>query len=286
MKQLLIVKSGTTLNSGVTTGKDLSGLKDGAITFFNLDDNSLLSATPTKKFGIALGRPNNQLPFIIPEVDFSTLKVVKAEYTSGSKFTASVTIPTTVVDKEYTIIMVKKGTVPNERNLWSATHLAKGTSATDTAAALAKALNDMKETTNVNVNNTGATISFTGTKENEDWEIKGADGLFGTTVTVNSTTKPIGNKSYVEDLASRCAAGKGFTETMLYGQTTIPGYPETVENIKYNIYTLRFAVGRESGKTVDERVYQVVHIAVPKPDSGNDIVDPILGSGPTVAVED
>lgn len=286
MKQILIVKSGTTLNSGVTTGNDLSGLKDGAITFFNLDDNSLLAATPTKKFGIALGRPNGQLPFIIPEVDFSTLKVTKAVYAAGNKFKGEFTMPTTVAGKEYTIRMFKKGTVPHERNAFTIGIVAKDTSAANAATAMAKAINE-RVSDIFNVKATVATAKVTIDALDElDWNIVGVDELANTSITLTPFNKAIGDKAYVEDLASRCAAGKGFRDTLPYGHTTMPGYPEPVEDIQYNLYTLRFAVGREAGKTRDERVYQVVHIAVPKPGSGDDIVNAILGNGPAIAVED
>lgn len=46
-----------------------------------------------------------------------------------------------------------------------------------------------------------------------------------------------------------------------------PYYPETVAEDKYNLVHLRFAVGRDSAKQRDERVWQEVYIAVPQTDS-------------------
>ena len=69
--------------------------------------------------------------------------------------------------------------------------------------------------------------------------------------------------AYIKDLASQCAAGKGFDYVEGDGKEIYPGYPEALDGTTYNIYTLRFQVGRKSAKTRDEKVWQLVHIAVP-----------------------
>ena len=98
------------------------------------------------------------------------------------------------------------------------------------------------------------------------------DELSGTTFSTNTAAEPtIGDKAYIQDLASQCAAGKGFTDTHNNGDGIYPGYPEAVQDLiptttagaaGYIVYTLRFKVGRDSAKTRDERVAQLVHIAV------------------------
>ena len=129
------------------------------------------------------------------------------------------------------------------------------------------------------VSGTSAQVTITGLNKGEGWTLKAADALYGTSITTTAATPAIGDKAYVEDLASRCAAGKGFTDVYADGDSIYPGYPEAVENTTYNIYTLRFAVGRDSAKTRDERVSQIVHIAVPVGATSASTIDTVLGFG-------
>lgn len=117
----------------------------------------------------------------------------------------------------------------------------------------------------------------------QDWELKGLDLLSAVTVTQTGASKPIGDAEYIKDLAIQCAGDKGYFYTHAEGREYIPGFPEDVESFTlnasgssigdslnrkysttgYSIYTLRFQVGRNSAKTRDEKVWQLVHIAVP-----------------------
>ena len=175
MKQLLIVTQNTyakTATGTLSDVKDLSLLSPGAIAFFLNGSNSLLSSAATDNFGIALGQANGQT-FVIPEVDFHTLKVTRSNYNStimnGTNFTVTVTIPTiasTDLGKTFTIVLVKKGAVPHERNTWTATETIFDTT-TQTASVLATKLGDyfkrMAETgsLNVTVSVSGAAITIT-----------------------------------------------------------------------------------------------------------------------------
>lgn len=266
MKQLLIVNSAKALNAGATYATDLSGLEAGAIAFFELGESALLVAAPTKNFGIALGGGADKMPFIIPEVDLATLTVNKAEPQVGKAFKRKFTMPTPVVGKDYTVVLVKKATVPHERNTWTCTVTAASTTAATEAAKFKKVIEDkLGDVFTVTVS--GADVTIAGKKVGDAWEAKFADELTGrswagSTDYVDAEPN-IGDKPYIQDLASRCAAGKGFTDTHEFGPSVYPGYPEAVENTSYNVYTLRFKVGRAASKTRDERVAQLVHIAVP-----------------------
>ena len=269
MKQLLIVKSGLALNakadnSGTTPSpKDLSNLAYGALSCYQLDTLTALAAEPTGNFAIALGRKSGPA-FLIPEVDLNTLKATKALPSAGTAFSATFTFPTAVVGKDYTVILVKRGTVPHERNTWSFTYTATAT----TASVGANAIKTMIEASlgdKFTVSVSTAAVTITAKTVGEQWGIQFGDTLYGTTTSsLTEASDAIGNEAYIEKLASMCAAGKGFTDTYANGATTLPGYPEEVENVYYVVYTLRFAVGRDSAKTRDERVSQVVHIAVPR----------------------
>lgn len=281
MKQLLIVKKGTTLNAGISDNKNLSSLSAGAIAFLELDGTGVLNSAPKHNFAIALGRANSPA-FVIPEVDIDTLHISKSMPSLGTKFTASITIPTVAPGKTYTLVLIKNGTVPHERNTWTATEtIAAGdttTAASDIAAKLRAYFASMANSGSLEVvvSGTSATVTITGKNYGEGWTLKAADDLSGTSITATPADPTIGDAAYIQELASKCAAGKGFTDTYRDGDTLYPGYPEAVENLTpntsgtdgvstegYAVFTLRFAVGRASAKTRDERVNQVVHIAVP-----------------------
>lgn len=265
MKQLLIVNSGKALNATGATPYDLSGLEEGAITFFELGGSTALAAAPTKNFGIALGRANGQMPFVIPEVDLRTLTVTKATPSSAVAMKRTFTVPTVAAGKTLGVMLVKREVVRHERNTWTATVVGTGTPATD-ATNIKNAIDAKNLPFTVTV--ASAKVTITANNAGEQWEVVLTDALMGTAFSTTSgeTADPVkafGDMVYIQDLASRCAAGKGFSDTYRDGDTTIPGYPEKVENTTYNVYTLRFQVGRDGAKTRDEKVWQLVHIAVP-----------------------
>ena len=290
MKQLLIV-SNTTLNGGATAPKDLSSMAKGAIGFYHLDnDTAWLSTAATKNFAIALGGGTKSNAFVIPEVDFNSLTLQKSTNQAASTFTAKVTISSVTAGKEYTIIIVKKGVVFHERNTWTATSYAKSTTVADVAADLVKQINASKETSGMTASNSGGVITLTAAQPGVDFEIVCADELTGVKPTaVTNGVAAILDKAYIEDLASRCAASKGFNYTAEDAHEMYPGYPETVADTTYTLYTLRFKVGRSAAKQRDEQVYQIVHIAVPSTaEALLGSIDTILGVGTTPApsVED
>lgn len=277
MKQLLIVNSGKALNATGATPKDLSKLDAGAITFFELGEDTALSVAPTKNFGIALGRPNGQLPFVIPEVDLSTLSVTKATPMAGTKFKVVVTMPATVIGKEYTLRFFKKGAQPHERNSWTVGIVAKTTTPATEAASMAKLLKEkVSNDFNFNVTVSGAVITVESANYGDAWTVMAVDTLPTSAITVTDMVPVTGDKTYIEDLASRCAAGKGFRDTDYQGREYLPGYPETVEDTTYNIYSLRFQVGRAAAKTRDDKVWQIVHIAVPVSATAASAINTIL----------
>ena len=271
MKQLLIVKSSTALNGGAAAPKDLSGMAEGSIGFFALNDyTAWLSAAPTTNFGIALGGGSKKPAFVIPEVDVNTLQVTKSAYAAGTGYAASITIPSGTAGKNYTLVLVKLGTgINGERNKWTqSVHVPVGQ--TMTAADMAKKLRDGFQamvdsgSIDVTIGGTGAAVTVTG-NVGDGWKLVASDDLYGTAVTETAKgVKTVGDKAFVEDLARQCAAGKGFTNTDLESQHIYPGFPEVVEDVHYTIFTLRFATGRVAGKQTDERVWQYVHIAVPE----------------------
>lgn len=295
MKQLLIVNSGKALNATGATPYDLSGLEAGAITFFELGGSSALSAAPTKNFGIALGRPNGQRAFVIPEVDINTLIITKALPLLGKSFKRKFTFPTPVKGTEYTILFIKKGVTFHQRNTWHCSVVATSTTAATEAGKL-KTVIEEKLGDHFTVSLSTADLTITGKDTTEQWEAKLLDGLEGVSFAGSTdyvdAVPTVGDKAYIENLASQCAAGKGFEHTAAEGREFIPGYPEAVEDLVVNasgdngastagyaVYTLRFQVGRDSAKTRDEKVWQLVHIAVPVTNSSYSTIDDILPVG-------
>lgn len=304
MKQLLIVSNAAyaaKLPSGtLANARDLSTLAPGAIAIFDLVNSAVSATPPAGNFGIALGRPNGQTPFVIPEVDFKSLSTVKSTPVAASTFSADILLPapedvvtlvnpTSLVHSpiaEYGITFVKKGTVPHERNTWHV-NVATQTESQGTLTDLfVSAINaKSSEQFPFRAVKTDMNLVVTCLNAGEDWDILFTDCLdslnqpktytynngIATGYSMGSNNgvavvlgrKAIGDKADIQDLASRCAAGKGFTDTYRDGDTIYPGYPEEVADTTYNVYTLRFRVGRDSAKTRDERVWQIVHIAVP-----------------------
>jgi len=285
MKQLLIVNSAKALDAGTSvTGYDFSGLDKGAISFFYPNETTLISGVATKNFGIALGRGTNKPAFIIPEVDVNTLEITHTYPHAGTKFSATFSLGTTVVGKEYTVILAKKGTVPGERNLFTISIVAKTTNGSTEYAESVAFVNAVNSKSNelFNVTATYSTTSVTITANDySDYELKFADSLAGTTTIPSHGKKPIGDKEFIADLAQQCAAGKGFVYLDGESKDINPGFPEEVEDqgtlntsgsspaptgsstVGYKIYNLHFATGRVAGKQTDERVWQYVHIAIP-----------------------
>ena len=263
MKQLLIANGITASGSA----DNLSALPAGKIAFFTLSDRANLSTYPTENFGIALGRGNNSPAFVIPEVDLETLSVVKCSPSNGQTFKATFTVPSDVAPGTYTLVLIKKGTVPHERNTWTATVTIPAgdetTTANDVAAEFRSRFAAMADA-GLDITVTGVTnyITIEGNNRRENWVLKGADALTNVAPTsTRSAEAPVGDKEYVKNLASQCAAGKGFNYVEGSGREIYPGYPEDNTDNPYTIYTLRFKVGRASSKTRDERVWQLVHIA-------------------------
>lgn len=298
MKQLLIVNSAKALNAkksstgAAITPYDLSNLAEGAISFFELGGNAVLAAAATKNFAIALGRSGDVMPFIIPEININTLSITVTQPSVGQKFKAEITIPTPVEGKNYTLTIVKKGTVVNERFKFSVTDFVpKGSSMT--AAALATSLgNQLKNystdgTLDITVVVASAKITVESNNYTDQYELVTGDDLHGTKVTTTPSKPNIGDAEFIRNLAQQCAAGKGFNYLARESRDIYPGYPEAVEEIAqddiptkgYVVFNLRFATNREAGKTMDESVWQYVHIAVPKNNASYSTIATMLPEG-------
>lgn len=279
MKQLFICQKKAYATS-TAKSTDLTTVPEGTIALFDLATGALLTsaAKATGDFSIAVGRASGKMPLMFPEVNFKTLQVTKATYQAGATFTAKITVPTPEKGTHYTVVITKKGTVFNERNNWTFTTMATTTTAADVAKQLTAQINGNKYQLGVKAEYTGGAITITALETGKDYEVLGADGLMGVAPTdVTNGKKAELDKADIQDLASRCAAGKGFNDTYRDGDSIYPGYPEVVDEDQYVLYTLRFAVPRVASKQRDEVVYQIVHLAVPVGSDSISALDAILG---------
>ena len=279
MNQLLIVNSSTALNGGAAAPTDLSKMVKGSIGFAELSGTAWLAAKPTKPFMIALGNGEGQIPFIIPEVPVN-FKVTKATPNAGTHFKATVTATALKAGQQASVTVILAGKHFNERTNFTAVVAATpqaDKAAADVAKEIAKTFTNqtVEQTLNLKVTINGAAVTFEDTNTYQDYNIVGEN------VTIAITThglKPTGDFANIKELAAFSRAGKGFRYVSdkepydLY-----PGEPEATENVKYNIYTLEFAVGRASGKQVDETVKQIVRIAIPTTSKVISSVETILG---------
>lgn len=281
MKQLLISQKKAYATS-TAKSTDLTTVPEGTVAMFDLKTGNLLTnaAKATGDFSIVVGRAAGKMPLMFPEVNLKTLEVTKATYAAATTFTAKIAVPSPTVGEHYTVIVTKKGTVFNERSNWSFTTMAKTTIAADVAKQITAQINANKYQLGVKAEYTGGTITITAIEAGKDYEVVGADGLMGVAVTdVTHGKKAVCDKAYIQDLASRCAAGKGFNYAADDGKDIYPGYPEVVDESQYVLYTLRFAVPRVAAKQRDEVVYQIVHLAVPVASPSLTDIDVILGIG-------
>lgn len=277
MKQLFICQKKAYATSAAKS-TDLTTVPEGTIALFSLVDGTLLTKAPTANFSLAVGRATGKMPLMFPEIDVKSLTVTKATYEAGATFTAKITVPTPTKGTHYTVVVTKKGTVFNERNNWSFTTIATTELAADVAKQIVAQINGNKYQLGVTAKNSGGAITITATEKGKDYEVLGADGLMGVALTdVTHGKKAVCDKAYIQDLASRCAAGKGFNYTADDGKELYPGYPEVVEDDQYVLYSLRFAVPRVASKQRDEIVYQLVHIAVPVGSDAITTLDTIFG---------
>ena len=284
MRQFLLTK-GT-----YASGNDMSAIAEGAIGFYynnngvpTLDNDG----THVKKGEamIVLGRSaanggNVVIPFYNKNFSWN-----KMTHQASTKFNASITIPAITELGEYTIIICKKGVQFNERNKWTSSYNVKSLNDTpdDVAAAIEKGIKNFAHNLGISSSVSGATISITGLNDAVDFEILGADNLFGLTITQTHATKGYADAAWISDLADKACADAGIEYTYrpeyIYLYENYPLNPLAQQNTTdpgYIVYTIRFAEPRRT-KTTDEVVNQIVQIAMPKTADAATTIETVLG---------
>ena len=284
MRQFLLTK-GT-----YASGNDMSAIAEGAIGFYyNNDGVPTLDTDGTHaKKGeamIVLGRSaanggNVVIPFYNKNFSWN-----KMTHQASTKFNASITIPAITELGEYTIIICKKGVQFNERNKWTSSYNVKSLNDTpdDVAAAIEKGIKNFAHNLGISSSISGDTISITGLNYAVDFEILGADNLFGLTITQAHATKGYADAAWISDLADKACADAGIEYTYrpeyIYLYENYPLNPLAQQNTTdsgYIVYTIRFAEPRRT-KTTDEVVNQIVQIAMPKTAAAVTDIETVLG---------
>lgn len=279
MKQLLI---GTNINVNDDYTKNLTGLSEGNILVYDPSTNQVIGTDDkvSVNFAIALGRGTGKPAFVIPEVNAKNFQVTKTTKTDDVLNESYITVGSGIEkNTEYGINIVKTGVGFNERNKWHVSVISTSTSAQDITNALVKQLKELESSLNLEISTTANTIiKVKSLVAGDNYIIKPENSKL-TMGTVVQGTKGVLTPEYLKDLASRCAAGKGFNLLAEGGKELYPGYPENTSIFKdaAYMYTLRFATKRASAHQVDEPVYQTVHLVIGSDDSSVNYLDTIFG---------
>lgn len=271
MERLIIAGNATLATTPATLATiGASGIAAGQIALYRGDTGAVISAALTEQipsFGLFVGvgafATDGEYMQSIAEISTRRFSYTKTSYADGTKFHASITVPTPVEGKDYTLMMAKKGVVFNERNKWSATIKAKqGDTAATIATYLANELKALGKNEAFTASLSTATITVTGT-DYQDWELLAADDLFGTTVTTSTQgLPPVCDDAYIKDLYRQCIGDEGIYGTdpsgmKLYKERTI------ASSTNWTLYTLQFYNPKPFKTTTGEDVRQIVHIAIP-----------------------
>lgn len=256
-----------------------SCITEGAIALYD-DTGAIITDVPTRRiprFSIFIGGG----PFAnasdyynsVLDIDTYRFEYAKTKYAEGKNLTVEITIPTPVKDKDYTITMVKLGTVLNERYKWSSsTRATEG----DTAITVAKRLADELEALGKNegftataatvtaATATAATAKITITaKDYQNWNVVAGDKLFGTTVKVISkAVAPVNDDAFLKELQLRCIGAEGINATE---RDAIQLYKLPVRSSAtgWTTYALTFYNSRNLRSGNTENVKSIVYLAVP-----------------------
>lgn len=258
-----------------TSASNYTKVPAGALGIFVIEDGaSVLDVDGSKvktMANLVLGRDLDKGgPVVIP-INKRGFSFVKGEYKTATKFSATVTIPTPGNVGTYSLIIVKKGKLFNDRHKYTADIYVKDITepAEKVAERLVKQINGNTISSGVTAKNAGAVITIEAVNNGEDYAIVPADELMGTEVTVATQGLPAyGDAAYVTDLACKAAADAGFEYTFEEDIKMYPSYPldpldqTKAEDTGFTIFTLNFFEGREV-KQVDQVVKQIVQIALP-----------------------
>lgn len=283
MERLLFAKNVTLATTPTSINKiGETSIAEGAIALYD-DTGAVITDTPTRRiprFSIFIGGGDfaNASDYYNSVLDIDTYRFeyAKTEYAAGTNLSVYITVPTPVKDKDYTITMVKPGTVLNERYKWSSsTRATEGDTATTVAKRLADELKALGKNEGFTATATAAKITITA-KDYQNWNVVAGDKLFGATVTVNTKcVAPVNDDAFLKELQLRCIGAEGINATE---RDAIQLYKLPVRSSAtgWTTYALTFYNSRNLRSGNTENVKSIVYLAVPTDSASITTLDKIF----------
>lgn len=270
MERLLFAKNvalATTPDSINKIGE--AGIAEGAIALYD-DTGAVITDAPARRIprfsmfigGGAFANASDYYNSVL-DIDTYRFEYAKTEYAAGTNLSVDITVPTPVKDKDYTITMVKPGTVLNERYKWSSsTRATEGDTATTVAKRLADELKALGKNEGFTATAAAAEITITA-KDYQNWNVVAGDKLFGATVKVNTKgVAPVNDDAFLKELQLRCIGAEGINATE---RDAIQLYKLPVRSSAtgWTTYALTFYNSRNLRSGNTENVKSIVYLAVP-----------------------
>lgn len=246
-----------------------AGIVEGAIALYD-DTGAIITDAPARRIprfsifigGGAFANASDYYNSVL-DIDTYRFEYAKTEYAAGTNLSVDITVPTPVKDKDYTITMVKPGTVLNERYKWSSsTRATEGDTATTVAKRLADELKALGKNEGFTATASAAKITITA-KDYQNWNVVVGDKLFGATVTVNTKgVAPVNDDAFLKELQLRCIGAEGINATE---RDAIQLYKLPVRSSAtgWTTYALTFYNSRNLRSGNTENVKSIVYLAVP-----------------------
>lgn len=246
-----------------------AGIVEGAIALYD-DTGAVITDAPAKRIprfsifigGGAFANASDYYNSVL-DIDTYRFEYAKTEYAAGTNLSVDITVPTPVKDKDYTITMVKPGTVLNERYKWSSsTRATEGDTATTVAKRLADELKALGKNEGFTATVSAAKITITA-KDYQNWNVVVGDKLFGARVTVNTKgVAPVNDDAFLKELQLRCIGAEGINATE---RDAIQLYKLPVRSSAtgWTTYALTFYNSRNLRSGNTENVKSIVYLAVP-----------------------
>lgn len=270
MERLLFAKNVALATTPVSINKiGEAGIAEGAIALYD-DTGAIITDTPARRIprfsmfigGGAFANASDYYNSVL-DIDTYRFEYAKTEYAAGTNLSVDITVPTPVKDKDYTITMVKPGTVLNERYKWSSsTRATEGDTATTVAKRLADELKALGKNEGFTATAEAAKITITA-KDYQNWNVVAGDKLFGATVTVNTKgVAPVNDDAFLKELQLRCIGAEGINATE---RDAIQLYKLPVRSSAtgWTTYALTFYNSRNLRSGNTENVKSIVYLAVP-----------------------
>lgn len=289
MKRLIVVDKIPALNGGAAKPSNLTGMANGSIGLYELGADAWLAVAPTKDFAIVAGRGATSAPIIVPEVDFKSLKIVKAPYAAGTPLKKEITLVTPAdaagvtingnVYFDYTVIVSMAGVTLNERSNYTFSgRFNKTVLPKDVAAKIVAHYTQQfaEAGIGITVTNVSEKITFTANSTDVIFNLTVADSISSLAVTTTDAVASSGTPAQIRNLARKCAADSGFEYTD--EEEIYKGYPINVsDDNTYDLFTLSYANAKHpSARTHEDTVNQVIHIAVPVGGTSTEALETVL----------